>query len=357
MKKLMHGVIYLILGIAVIAGLTFGNEVKAITDAASGLTYTAKNVQLHKVDLAKKEISIKLDASFVNPSQTQIALSNLVVRLSIPGQNNDWFIIAETAPTGNFTIGSGETLQPLKFTAPIANEYSTLIPSLISGNEQAVLVEVFPQIRGRNLEPVRVVENINLKSVLDNFLNTKLGLGYTGEGEKNIVITDKYDHLFPLGSVANQSKFISSGSHYGTLDEIERIVKDTYSDTSQIAAKLKRSTVPETLKAVFDFTNDHIQYKEDEPGKEELRTPARSWKDRVTGIDCDCFTLFQSSILANLGIPHLYRMAGYNSGGDYSHVYLVAKHNGKEYILDPVLSKWNTEHGPITKKYDKNFNA
>ncbi len=353
----MHGVIYLILGIAVIAGLTFGNEVKALTDAASGLTYTAKNVQLHKVDLAKKEISVKLDASFVNPSQTQITLSNLVVRLSIPGQNNTWLIIAETAPTGNFTIGSGETLQPLKFTAPIANEYSTLIPSLISGNEQTVLVEVFPQIRGRNLDPVSVVENINLKSVLDNFLNTKLGLGYTGEGEKNIIETDKYDRFFSLGSLERTDKVISSGSHYGTLDEMENIVKATLSDTQAIAQHLKKSSVPETLKSVFNWVNDHFQYREDQPGMEDLRRPLRSYEDRIDGIDCDCMSILQSSILTNLNIPHSYRMAAYNGSNEYSHVYVVAQHNGKEYTLDPVVGKWNTEHGPISKKYDKRVNA
>lgn len=35
-------------------------------------------------------------------------------------------------------------------------------------------------------------------------------------------------------------------------------------------------------------------------GGEHLRRPARSWQERSAGVDCDCMSIFASSVLTNL---------------------------------------------------------
>lgn len=353
MKRIVQTLLFLSIGIAVIGGLTLTNSVNAMSDAASKLSYSVTDFELHKVDLDNNAFEIKLNANFDNPTITPIPLSNLLVRLNIKDQNGNWRELTRSIPTGNFTIASGPTKQLLKFRAPIAKEYFTLIPDLLKGNSRKIMVEVFPQIAGRNLEPVQLTEDFTLENSLTTFLTDKLGLGYTGNGHKNVIRTDKYDRFFPLETLDNTSIKISSGSHYGTLDEMKRIVNEYLSDTTAIGVELKRHDIPSTIKAVFDFTNDHIQYKLDKPGREELRRPARTWADRYTGVDCDCYSIFMSSILTNLKVPHSFRMTSYEANKAFSHVYVVAKHAGREYILDPVKGEWNVEHGPITKKYDK----
>ncbi len=101
------------------------------------------------------------------------------------------------------------------------------------------------------------------------------------------------------------------------------------------------------------FLYDHIQYKLDKKGLEQLRRPNRSWAERQTGIDCDCFSIFVSSILTNLKIPHSFRITKYNRD-EYQHVYVIvpAEDSKSGYItIDCVLSEFNYEK-PFTAKKD-----
>ena len=103
---------------------------------------------------------------------------------------------------------------------------------------------------------------------------------------------------------------------------------------------------------IWDFLFNHIQYKLDQKGLEQLRRPNRSWAERQTGIDCDCFSIFVSSILTNLKIPHEFRITKYNRD-EYQHVYVIVPSDGKSgYItIDCVLSEFNYEK-PFTAKKD-----
>ncbi len=123
------------------------------------------------------------------------------------------------------------------------------------------------------------------------------------------------------------------------------IVDRTLHQTAAISKTLKRNTLPETLDAVWTFLYKHVQYKLDRPDVEELREPARSWADRATGIDCDCFSIFVSSILSNLGIKHKFRITKYGAG--WQHVYVVIpvpdNKKGEYWIIDCVLDRFNYE--------------
>jgi hypothetical protein len=117
---------------------------------------------------------------------------------------------------------------------------------------------------------------------------------------------------------------------------------------------LQGDSKTQTCQNIWDFLYHHIQYKLDKRGLEQLRRPARSWADRQEGIDCDCFSIFASSILTNLQIPHAFRITKY--GGDhFQHVYVVVPNDTGNIIIDPVLSRFNYEK-PFSEHKDFDMN-
>ena len=311
------------MGTAALLGTIGATKVSNLKGAASALAYEVGAFELHKIDPQAKTIEVKLQASFNNPTNTPISLSNLLVRLHIPGPNDTWLRLAESRPTGSFTIVPGPSSQPLKFTAPIAQEFFTIIPNLLQGNSLRLMIEVFPQFAGRNLEPVQVVEDFALGPALSNLLKSRLGLGYVALDKKAKKDGKDLEHVFPGDAVIGDTITVANGSVFRTLAEMEKVVKATLPQTKALAKELKKGNLKDTVKAVFDFANDYFSYKMDDAGVEQIRTPARAIKDRFTGIDCDCFTVLISSILYNLGIKHSYRMVKYDLSESYSHVYVV----------------------------------
>lgn len=165
----------------------------------------------------------------------------------------------------------------------------------------------------------------------------------------------KYDFLFPPAD-GKDKIYIKDGEVRDTIKIIERVVWTFIADTKKLATLLKQPTVEATLEAIWNFLYENIQYKLDQPGLEQLRRPARSWKDRISGIDCDCFSIFCSSILTNLQIPHKLRITKY-SKPHWQHIYVIVdKPEGKGYwTVDAVLGKFNYEK-PFTQKMDYTMN-
>lgn len=146
---------------------------------------------------------------------------------------------------------------------------------------------------------------------------------------------------------------------HDTLAFMEQLVNDTLTQTKAISNVLQGSNLNQTCQHIFDFLYRHIQYKPDATGIEQLRTPNRAWADRATGIDCDCYSIFISSILTNLGIAHGFRITKYNGKPNYQHVYVVVPKDGQTisnrssyYVIDPVLDGYNQEK-TFSAKYDK----
>ncbi len=143
---------------------------------------------------------------------------------------------------------------------------------------------------------------------------------------------------------------IEDGEVSDTVELMKKVVWKYLKDTKQIAPTLKGSSIEQTCKNIWNFLYHHIQYKLDKHGLEQLRRPARSWQECQTGIDCDCFSIFISSILTNLQIPHSFRITKYDKGV-FQHVYVVVPTSNGMHIIDPVLSKANYEK-PYTAKKD-----
>ncbi len=175
-------------------------------------------------------------------------------------------------------------------------------------------------------------------------------LGLVASHKRTIKPGTEYNQYFDLSQVKNDEVTLTeSGDVYDTLKLMQKVVKKTLPQTKKIAQKLRGATTEETCRNIWNFLYNNIQYKKDNPLREQLRTPVRSWKDRATGIDCDCYAIFASSILTNLGISNAFRMAAYKK--DFQHVYVVVNANGKTITIDPVLDAFN-EEAPYSKKYD-----
>ncbi len=167
--------------------------------------------------------------------------------------------------------------------------------------------------------------------------------------QRNIRSGLQYDNLFPPANLTDKLKY-RDGNVKDTVKTMQQVVYDYLDDTKLIAQKLKGKTLEETCYNVWKFVYSHCQYKLDEKGLEQLRRPARAWHDRVNGVDCDCFSIFVSSILTNLDIPHSFRITKYD--GDWQHVYvIVPKPNGEHYTLDCVAHHFDYEK-PFTDKID-----
>ena len=184
------------------------------------------------------------------------------------------------------------------------------------------------------------------------------GVGVVASKKRNIDLSTKYDKYFPKPTYSNPM-LIANGENEMTIEKfIPQIVEKHYLDTAKIATLLKKPTLEATCRAIFDFVYKNIQYTPDAPFEEQIRTPARTWADRVDGVDCDCYTTFISSILVNLRITHYLRMAAYSHSRGYQHIYIIVPKNpnhltGDYYTIDCVLDRFNDEKKPFVKVHDK----
>ncbi|MBP2831249.1 hypothetical protein J8281_03530 [Aquimarina sp. U1-2] len=60
-------------------------------------------------------------------------------------------------------------------------------------------------------------------------------------------------------------------------------------------------------------------------------------------MDCDCYTVFISSILTNLGIPHEVRITKYNGKSHFQHIYPVVPDGETHIAIDCVADAFNYE--------------
>jgi hypothetical protein len=164
----------------------------------------------------------------------------------------------------------------------------------------------------------------------------------------------EYDHLFPRAILITNMKK-ESASVDDTLKFIPIVVKDTLHHTQKIAHLLKADTLYQTCQNIWQFIYDHIAYRKDEDGKEQIRSPARTWHDRLKGVDCDCYSTFISSILTNLRIKHVLRITKYKKNY-FQHIYpIVPTEDGKYITIDCVVRHFDYEE-PFTEKKDYHMN-
>ncbi|NOU59098.1 hypothetical protein [Marinifilum caeruleilacunae] len=168
-----------------------------------------------------------------------------------------------------------------------------------------------------------------------------------GQGVRPVRSGVEFSHLIDTKTVSFTSSFTEGGVE-DTVRIMCEIIKNHHAQVKDLAAFLQKATRFQTLKAIWDFVFNHIQYKNDKKGIEQLSTPARIWLNRVkpnTPSDCDDHSIFIGSLLYCLGIPYTIRIAGYE-GKPFSHVYIVSDH----VCIDTVLHRFNCEAQYTSKK-------
>jgi len=166
---------------------------------------------------------------------------------------------------------------------------------------------------------------------------------------RNIRNGEQYTHLFPKAE-GNTATIRKNANVSHTVAFIPKVVNETLDHTKQIAERLKGDSVYDTCSNIWHFVYQHIRYRKDQEGYEQIRSPARAWHDRFNGVDCDCYTVFISSILTNLGIPHILRITKYHR--DYfQHIYPVVPDGSKTITIDCVTDKFDYEV-PYSEKKD-----
>lgn len=177
----------------------------------------------------------------------------------------------------------------------------------------------------------------------------QLHIGSITSGYRKIHFGAEYNKYFNAPEQDDRI-IIQDGEVSDTVELMKKVVWKYLSDTEAIAKELKSPSVKRTAENIWNFLYHHIQYKLDQEGLEQLRRPARSWADRKSGIDCDCFAIFCSSILTNLEIPHSFRITKYDGSDYFQHVYVVVPYGGGLIKIDPVLSTFNYEKPFSTKR-------
>ena len=87
---------------------------------------------------------------------------------------------------------------------------------------------------------------------------------------------------------------------------------------------LRGSTTEQTLRNVWSFVRSNVRYQADRPGYEKVQSPGALFTGSRKG-DCKSLSIAEAALLRALDIPYKYRFASYETGGDYTHVYVVAK--------------------------------
>ncbi len=172
-------------------------------------------------------------------------------------------------------------------------------------------------------------------------------------GYRSIVDGQKYNVYF-VRPKSEDRIILEDGEVEDTVQLMKKVVWKYIDDTKQIAPILDGKTLHQTCENIWNFLYNHIQYRLDKKGLEQLRRPCRSWAERKQGIDCDCFSIFVSSILTNLQIPHKFRITMYGAGV-YQHVYVIVPTENDYITIDCVVSQFNYEK-PFYKHKDFTMN-
>lgn len=141
----------------------------------------------------------------------------------------------------------------------------------------------------------------------------------------------------------------------GKTKDIIEVILSTIPGASAQTKVFSRSFSKDvkSMSRLWRWVKTNIRYKEDPPGVQWVKTPARLVED-VVG-DCKSYTIFIVSVLKNLGIDYKVRFVNTERPGseNVNHVYPIAVVDGQEVIIDAVYGQFNAEHPYYYKKdYD-----
>lgn len=153
-----------------------------------------------------------------------------------------------------------------------------------------------------------------------------------------------YDAL--IDSSDGNKTLVGYGFNKSTLDELKEACK-CYKQVEKLAAHLKADSEAQSAFNVWHWLHCNVNYNYDKAGEEEIRTPARTWADRKTGVDCDCLAVFTACLFICMGYRPLFEIVAFHNSPQYSHIYV----NLNGLAVDRVLPVFGIRPSLITKKY------
>lgn len=145
-------------------------------------------------------------------------------------------------------------------------------------------------------------------------------------------------------------------SRYQTAPEIAaaivKAVRESEADAAKIAPYLKGSGKLSAARLIFVFIKNTIPYKKEPSSKQTARTLARILSEAKKGGDCKHYATASAALCKALNIPCRLRLIAQIPNSKVpNHIYTVARINGKDVIIDPVLKNFNSEAN-YNYKYD-----
>jgi len=139
---------------------------------------------------------------------------------------------------------------------------------------------------------------------------------------RTILDGSQYDSLIP----ASECQKIDSGNGNTELsmEWIKEMSLEFYPQMQKVAKVLQKKSLQETCAKIHWFAYNHFQYMADDDDQ-MLRSPACSWKERHTGIDCKSYSIVASAILMNMELKHYIRKIKQPTFAptEWTHVYVV----------------------------------
>jgi|GEM_PF-2976913 len=150
-----------------------------------------------------------------------------------------------------------------------------------------------------------------------------------------------YDHL--IDAAANTHTYEGDQGLGFVLDKIKKIEKESRPQVVRLAAHLYADTEAQAAFNVWHWLKTNIGYSLED--HEQLRTPARSWKDRTwPKIDCDDYAIFAAALLSNMGYKPVFKVVAFNGKANFQHIYVIVGN----HVVDPVLDYYGADPKNIT---------
>ncbi len=161
------------------------------------------------------------------------------------------------------------------------------------------------------------------------------------ELHRNIESGAKYNRYMPFSDCSSVK--LGEGDTKVAIDNMVLWASRYKHHTKELSVLFKSNNIEKICSEIHNFLYRHFQYKIDDY-KQNLRSPACSWKSRKQGIDCKSYSIFASTILSNLGIKHYFRRIKQGAGEGFTHVYVIVPKNQnnpndltKYYCIDGTL--------------------
>ena len=125
------------------------------------------------------------------------------------------------------------------------------------------------------------------------------------------------------------------GGNADVISAVKEVFEQYRNSVSNDVQDLRVETFYNKCLNIFYYVLDNVRYQEDFGVYQLVKTPARLISDGVG--DCKSMAIFIASCLWCLGCDVVrFRFVSFDNSNIYTHVYVVATHNGETITIDPV---------------------